>query len=423
MDIEKWINNINKLELNFDLKNNIISFFKEFGNKLSFSFIPITDKQTINAFHNVNNYKPLSICLDIEFQSAIVINNKYIYETNIKNDNVAKFIRELGMLFFIRDQKLNIYYIGHIFINFKSLCDFGFNIDDIKLIGVKYATVTSKIHDKMYDMEKLFHIESLTDTLNDEILFKNHTKYSKEVDKIINLLSKNYLFVNLLKKRSQYNIIGLLKNLKDTNDFNEIQHKLKSIRKQLNNTQYEVYAKYLNKTDKIIFSQLNELYWNDEFVRKRVELIDGKYEKFMDLFSVLSTESVFVLKGKMDIIALKNMNMLINNKNNLTLNHYYDIETFNGFSNAHFKSSQLENTYNGLIQTTTYQQSETKLLFDEIIVNIGNKAHNPVVDSLFTIVVAIIINMGLNNYFGEIDYYAKYLKYKSKYTSLKDKNI
>ena len=65
MEIKEWTNNINKLELNSDLKINIISFFKEFSNNLSFSFIPITDEHTANAFYNVNNYKPLSICLDI----------------------------------------------------------------------------------------------------------------------------------------------------------------------------------------------------------------------------------------------------------------------------------------------------------------------------------------------------------------------
>ena len=440
MDIKTWKNKINQLSFNENIKNNIITFFENFHHKTSLSLIPIIDPKLINAFNNINNYKPLSICLDIEFQSAIIddmndidtndVKGKYILHETIKNEKTGKFIREIGMLFFIKDQNYNIYYIGNIFLNFKSLTEFGFSLDNIKLIGVKYATVTDKTYNKMNNLENEFHIDSLIEPLYQKTLFENKKQYKSELTKIINILSNNYLFNNLLKQNTKDNIFNILHKLLTIDEFDEFNFdnllkELKYIKKQLNGIQYEIYSKYLNLTGKKSFNQLNDLYWNDKLVKERLKIINTKYDLFMDLFKRLSFDSILILKGKMDIIALKNMYALIFNKNDLIIEHYYDIETFNGFSSMHFNGSQLEDTYKNLIKYEIYEQI-AKPLFDQIMVNIGNKAHNPVVDSLFTIVVAIIINLGLNEYFskqnninGGKGHYTEYIKYKNKYSQLK----
>ena len=432
MDITKWKNNINNLHFNENIKNNLITFFEEFHHKTSLSFIPISDPKLIDAFNNINNYKPLSICLDIEFQSAIITNDKYISNETIKNEKSAKFIREIGMLFFIKDQDYNIYYVGNIFLNFKSLADFGFDIKNIRLIGVKYATVTEDTFSKMDNLENKFHIDTLIEPLYQKKLFGNEKKYKSEIKQIINTLSKNYLFNNLLKqnvKDTIFNILGKLQNISNIDNFDNVLKELKYIKKQLNNAQYEIYSKYLNDINQKDFNKLNTLYWNDKLVKDRLNIINGKYDVFMKLFKVLSSDSILIVKGKMDLIALKNMFVLIIDKNDLKLEHYYDIETFNGFSSTHYKGSQLEDTYKNLINYEIYKKI-AKPLFDQIIINIGDKAHNPVVDSLFTIIVAIIINLGLNEYFsknintnliaGNL-HYDNYLKYKTEYSNLKNK--
>ena len=427
MDIKTWKTKINKLSFNENIKNNIITFFKEFHHNASLSFIPIIDPKLINAFNNINNYKPLSICLDIEFQSAITTNNNYIASETIKNDKSAKFIREIGMLFFIKDQKHNIYYIGNIFLNFKSLVNFGFDINSIRLIGVKYATVTQNTYDRMNNLENKFHIDALIDPLYQIELFKNTKKYKSTIKQLISTLPKNVLFNNLLKQNVKDTIIQILQKIKNMNNFDDVLKELKYIKKQLNSIQYEIFGGYLDNTNQKIFTKLNDLYWNDKLVKDRLRIINKKYETFMQLFKSISSESILVVKGKMDLIALKNMFALITNKNDLKLDHYYDIETFNGFSSTHFKGSQLEDTYKNLISYEIYQKI-AKPLFDQIAINIGNKAHNPVVDSLFTIIVAIIINLGLNEYFAKNinqkniasnSYQNEYLKYKTKYLQLK----
>ena len=104
MNFKEWKNNIIHLKLqNIDIKNNIISFFKEFRHSESLSFIFISDDSIRLALNNINNYKSISICLDIEFQSVIMKDNKYLTSVNLFDDKIARFIREFGMLFFLKD--------------------------------------------------------------------------------------------------------------------------------------------------------------------------------------------------------------------------------------------------------------------------------------------------------------------------------
>jgi len=382
MDFEEWKYKINSL--NFSLKSYIVDIFKDFHHPTSLSFIPITDSNLISSFNNINNYKPITLCLDIEFQSAITNSNKYILTQTIKKDNVAKFIRELGMLFFIKDQELNIYYIGHLFLNFESLTKLGFDLKSIKLIGSKYATTVEDVYNKMNHLEDNFKL------------------------KPDNKLRNNYLFQTLLPKHKRQTILDKLSDPEQLNYVN----------RQLTQIQHEIYGKYLKDKDYDIFTELNNLYWGDSLVKDRLVLMENKYDVFIELLTHIIDNSVLVIKGKLDIIAIKNSFMLIS-KQMIDINYYYDIETFNGFSNTHYKSSQLENTYKGLIETDVYKDI-AKPLFDEIIVNIGNKAHNPVVDSLFTIVVAVVMNLGLNNYFVKKGgYNREYKKYKTRYLQLK----
>lgn len=429
MDIIAWKNEISNVNFNQDLKDKIIGLFEQFSTIESLSFIKINDKTLSNAFNNINNYKPLTICLDIEFQSAIINKNakstpKYIHETNINNDHTAKFIREIGILFFIKDYDLSVYYIGHLLLNFKSLEHFGFDFDRMRSIGVNYSTVSNDTYEAMKTIENIFHLENIITPLNNEQLFKDKKKYGVRIKKIKKEVNSNYLFKKLLKKSVQSNINDIFNQIVGLNDFNDIQDKLKYIKRHLGSIQHEIYAKYLKKDDKLILNQLSELYWSDELVQNRLKFIDKKYGFFMSSFKYLTQQTVFVLKGRMDIVALKNTYMLINKADELQINNYYDIETFNGLSSFLYSSSQLENTYNGLIKTSLYDDT-AKNFFDEIGKNIGNKAHNPVVDSLFTIVVAIVINLGLNVTFSKDvaklngGYRAQYLKYKHRYVELK----
>lgn len=431
MDIIEWSNKINTIKINDTIKTNIITFFKNFQSKHSLLIIEITDNEMINAFNNVNNYKPITICLDIEFQSTIISKkdkHKYINNLNSNDEPSSKFIRELGMLFFIKDLDTKWYYIGSIFINFNSLDKYGFELRDLRLIGSKYATVTQKTYHEMLKNETSLNVEDLITPLYSETLFRNHKQYIIKVNNTVNQLKSNHLFKKLLKDKIKDRIVNILNNIIIMDNFSDVQRELKYVKKQLHNIQYELYGKYL---DKLLLKNLldtHKLYWNDSLVKERINLINKKEHIFFEYFQNLVMDSVLVVKGQMDIVAIKNMSQLIVNED-FQIDNYYDIETFNGFSQTMYKSAQLEETYNGMIKTKIYNQ-KAKQFFDQISSNIGDKAHNPLVDSLFTIIIAIIMNLGINKYFKDIDrkniggnhYHKYYIKLKNEYLSLKNKN-
>lgn len=423
MNINEWINKLNSIKINDILRDNIIIFFTKFRSPESLSFIKVEDIDMIAAFNNVNNYKPLSICLDIEFQSTLLKKkNKYISTINNAGHQTAKFIRELGMLFFIKDIS-NWYYIGSIFLNFNSLEHYGFNINKLRLIGSKYATVTKETYNEIVKSETAFNLDQLITPLQDKQLFNNHQQYIKNIYDTIKELKSNYLFNKILKKQIREKILDILKKIMEYDDFNDVDRELKYIKKQLYNIQYDIYGEYLDDVILNKFITTHRLYWTDKLVKKRVALTNNKEKLFFAVFSDLLKDCILIVKGGMDIIAIKNMSNLISH-NVIDIENYYDIETFNGFSRALYGSSQLEETYNRLIKTNIFS-STAKEFFDQISSNIGNKAHNPLVDSLFTIIVAITINLGLNKYFGKLDqrggnfHYEQYIKLKNKYTMLK----
>jgi hypothetical protein len=406
MNYNKWKNEINNLNINEDVRKYITVLFSKYSHTDSFAFIPITDNKLISAFNNVNNYKPLTICLDIEFQSSIVKGSKYIHTDTVHKEKTAKFVRELGMLIFLKDKNKKVYYIGNIFLNFQELTEFkGFHPKNTRLISARYSTVTDRTYNKMNKLEEMFHVENIIELLDPSKMkgeFRNDDKYKKLIKRISTQVYQNYLFERILDKKIQDNIKESFGHLYRAQTLDEAMEEIKYIKRQLTKIQFDVYAKFLDKSTLQNFQKINRYYWSDPLVRKRVKLMHNKYKHFMELFEDLSNESVLVVKGKMDIIALKNMAKLIIPYADFYLDNTYDIETFNGFSKTHYKSSQLEQTYLALIKTNIYKGSAKKL-FDQILLVIGDKAHNPVVDSLFTIVVAIAINLGLNKYFGEID--------------------
>ena len=365
MNFNTWLSNINKLNLNGNIKNNLVSFFENYHDKNSLDFIKLEDKELIDAFNNINNYKPISICLDIEFQLAIVDDDKYISLENFNKEKMAKFIREFGILFFIKDINEDIFYVGSIFVNFDSLENFGFNRKNIRLNGVKYSTVNENTSEKINELETVFHIDDYVNDLEDENLYNNNKKLRNKVDQILKKLSSNYLFNNLLKDNTKNLIKAKLHSIKNTS--NNPKRDLKIIKKQLHNTLYELFPKYLNNELSSIFDKINNLYWNDKLVKKRLSLLKNNPQQFLEIFERLSNDSVLIVKGTMDINAIKNTHCLFIDDTVPKLENTYDIETFNGFSYNHFKSSQLEDTYKNLIDKKIYKRI-AKSFFDKIFV-------------------------------------------------------
>lgn len=415
MNISEWKNNFDNININNNIKNLLINFFANYHSTSSLDFFKL-DNSLNSALNNINNYKPITIAMDIEFQQAIIHKDgKYITSKNIMNHNTAKFIRELGILIFIKDENRNWYYIGHLFVNFPSLESHGFAKNDLRIIETTSATVTQITHDKMKLKQNDFRLFNLLLPLENQETY-NTPKYINIIANIITIFTNNHIFQTLLSEDNKKNILGKLMTIKMNKSDNPVKDVM-SIKKQLFKLQYEIHGQYLIPSLRNNFNDSLDLYWNDSQVKGRVKILSGKEHNFIKEFNDISNNSVFVLKGMMDIIGFKNTAQLLFNKDVIQFDYYYDISIFNGFSSNLFKSAQLEDTFYGLIKTQHYND-KVQYIFNRIKSTVGDKAHNPVVDSLFTIIVAIIINIGLNKCFT--NYGEKYVNYKRQYSELKN---
>lgn len=383
MDITLWSNNINSINVSQQIKDTIILFFTNFKSNNSLDFIEIKENMILKALNNINNYKSILICMDAEFQSSI---------------SNMKYIKELGSLFFIRDKFGIFYYIGSIFVNFNSIVEYNIDISNLRPLYSTYCTVTPETLKEMEVNEKVFKLENIIEPLEDKNLFKTQKKYIQKVDSILLELNNNYIYKYVLNEHSKNSINTNFDYLKKAETYNDVLKEINYIKRKLMKLKFDIYGVHLQNTDLYInFLKTHELYWSDTLVKERVKLMSDK-NLFFELFTKISENTLFVVKGIQDFVAFNNTVNLLKHDTLPNFDNSYDIETFNGLSNYLYASSQLENTYKNIIKTKVYKKFAKKI-FDSIIKTIGNKAHNPVVDSLFTIIVAVTINIGLNEYF------------------------
>ncbi len=424
-----WESKIKTLDISNKLLDKILSFIKFFGNA-SYHFKKIKNEQIKKAFLNIKSYKNIYLSFDIEFQSGLIPKSKiknYYTELNSKGDRFALFPRELGLIIFVRDDSDNVYYIGNALVNFQSITNRGFNELDLKYILETYATVSKDTSKLMKENDKNFILVNEFDFLEDRNLFMNKEKLIRAVDELVETLEDSELF-KILSKRNKERVINILHEIKETEIFNNYSKKIRKIKKITSQIPFNVYGLYLKTNLKNKFLDQLNLYNNDSLVKQR--MLDSNQEvELIEKLSDISKETCFIVKGKRDLYALKNFNKLIASPIFLDFSVLYDIEIFNGFSKVNFKDAKLETTYDNLIKYDIYKNNFEEM--EKIKKVIEGIAHNPLVDSYYTLVVALVINMGLNEYFSQInmdggntnviEWFYKYVEMKNKYLSLQDR--
>lgn len=414
---KEWRKRVNKLNIYDDIKEHVINLF-EFNND-NFYFHKIQNSKVKDAFYNIKTYKNIYIVFDIEFQSVILNKemkntNKYKYDFTTRDDPIASFPREFGMMLFVRDRTNNIFYLGSIFRNFVPLFHVGFELDDMRYMLAKYSTVSEDTLEKMEKNDEVF-------TLAEEIeqLYKGDYKSFK----------KSPIY-QLEKKTRRERVEEFIDELEDIQspEYDYIDSIVKKIKRNLRNTHANIVRKYLDKNIQKLFDNQLDIYYDDPLVVKR-QLNHSEEKDFIKTLINVSSNSCFVIKGLRDLDALNNIAKHRNNKETFDFNHLYDIEIFNGFSKKKYGNAQLERTYYGLIKSNHYLKNKEDM--ELIKQNIGHGAHNPLVDSYYTLVVAIVINIGLNDVFPERtaffnkqkggDIGGKRTKYKTKYKLAKEK--
>lgn len=385
-----WQNKYNNIILSEHLENNLREPLLKFMKKFVIPDIKLVEDPVLTEGLNlVGGYQHLLITFDIEFQNAIINSNLYYSDKTIFGDNTSSFIREFGGIIFLKSEG-KWYYLGKMLFNFNDISRHKINKKNIRLIHSKYSTVTENTKSKMIENEKVFNILEFS---NKDII-------------------KNWLFNRFYDGNERKFIVGLLSKNKLTEQENT------QLNRKLQNIGFNLFGTYLNKWYSGKIDEQHKIYYSDNLVKQRMVTIKDEH-KFFDLFSILSKYTYFVVKGKRDIEAIKNSQMLIKNNKIIHFDSIYDIEIFNKMSQNIYGNAQLETTFNGLIKSTIYKD-HMAAFFDDLLSGI---AHNPMTDSVWTIIVAICIALGANIYFSDGKNYTKeYEKYKKKYMEIKNQN-
>ncbi len=424
-----WSKKINKIKITSQtfqdkVLPNIKKMIKKFGKE--YSIIKIEDDKLNRALNNIGNKHKTIVTFDIEFQSMLLSrDDRYVSYETIFDKYAAPFIREFGAIIFIKDDNDSWYYVGKIFVNFPSLYTLGIDLPYIRYLTSNYTTTTRGTQKLMEDNDTNFNVNHILDKLLDKKLFQKKNDYMEFVKKIERRFKNHYLIQEFIEDYRLQNILNVFKSIKNAWDYEYIEQKVNQIKRYLSSLPFNIYGKYLRQSYKEIVYDQYDLYWKDSMVKQR--LINKKDAvQFIDILHDIGKYSYLVVKGRRDLDALNNTYMMVNNTNKtyLQFNYMYDVETFNGLSGIHYKGAKLETTYQGMIQEKIYKE-HAKSFFDKLIKDIGEDAHNPLVDALFTIVVGATINLIINDYYGnqkggQIN---KYLlnsqKYLNQYIKLK----
>lgn len=429
LSYNEWNKKINKIKITSSIVNdkvlpNIKKMVKKFSKE--YSIIKIDDDKLNRALDNIGNRHKTIVTFDIEFQNMLLSkDDRYRAYQTIFDKYGAPFIREFGAIIFIKDDDNYWYYIGKIFVNFPSLYTLGIDMDYIRYFTSNYTTTTRGTQKLMEDNDTNFNVDHILDKLLDKKLFERKKDYMEYVKKIERRLKKHYLIQEFIEDFRLQNILNVFKNIKKAWDYEYIEQKVNQIKRYLSSLPFNIYGKYLRQSYKEIVFDQYDLYWEDSMVKQRL-IKEKDAIVFIDLLQDIGKYSYFIVKGRRDFDALDNSYMMLNdvNKTYLQLNFVYDIETFNGLSGVFYKGAKLETTYRGMIQEKIYKEHAHNF-FDKLIKDIGEQAHNPLVDSLLTIVVASTLNLMLNDYYGqqkggEINkYMLNYQKCRNQYMNLK----
>jgi hypothetical protein len=251
--------------------------------------------------------------------------------------------------------------------------NFHFNLPPVKtlsklnVIQSDYINVSKQTQKKIENIEKqyLYH-KKLEQYKNDPI------KFIKYYNSIKNL--------PIIKKKIKIDL--------NKDNFNKLYKKVKDI-------SFTLKLKDIGSEN---FYKIWNLYLEDKYVKDRTIIPTKKWLK--SLYNML-TNSLLMVKGNMDIIAINNLmkqyNLPVLPKTILV----YDIAFFNDIFRKLCNNAQLENTYHCIIEKNLLDHElnkDFKKIFKSLVLNDKKLiAHNPLVDSFYTLIVGLTMYNNNNN--------------------------
>ena len=290
------------------------------------------------------NTKYLCI-LDIEFQ------------INLDNKQNA-YILELGIIIYEKDNDIPIF-IDHV--NFPLMHD-----TNLRLINTKYCTTLPETELKMKELEKEFQINL------------------KDIESIKN---KSELISFIPDKNTKKKLKEIIK----TNNMNYSENEYIRMQKIIDKMSFNFFKNRLPDKYKKIYNNIIDLYLNDPSVKQR---IINPYN-YLNILKNYFKDITIIHKEDMDFIALNNDLKKYNVKITNQVQHK-DIADYNNILINKYGTAKLYESYLFLYNDYVDKIPELKK-FDTILREKLKdklpiiKAHNPLSDAYFTIIVFVVM--------------------------------
>lgn len=384
------------------------------GKNSTYAFIEIKDPVLAKMLNHIAGHKKIITSLDIEFQSGL-FTKQYTDEHGLYSDSTffgsqnVFFMLELGMIIFIKDLNNQWIYLGYVFVNLPMLSE----RHSPKYISSTYTTTTKKTEQKMIHNDAHFDINKLYDTMMQTIVAQPIIT-KNVVAKLQQMFKKNALVQSFLEPRQKEYAIEHIRNLIDKawnveSDRCNIESIFKRLAQLTRNVMHNIFpnklkgSKDLEKLHQIYTLQL-QIYQQDPSVSSRT-ISKKDIPLFFSALDNIIDASYLVVKGRRDMLAINNsIKFLVSPDKQIRFDAIYDIEMFNQLSYTYFKSAKLDETFNGLVKKNVYKDhmdSFFKSMFKHMESQFAITAHNPVVDSVYTLIVALVINVGLDEFFSK----------------------
>ena len=309
---------------------------------------PFINKRNIKISSKINNIlnlvsnKEYITCFDCEFQSYLLDNNKYIGERisiGNKSYHIKSFVLEMGGIL-LKKKGRQWYIIGEFMFNNPILINVErkmFNYQTVRVLIPEYINTGKST---MKRINKYF---------NNILSSIDKTKFRNTFD---------------VKSETKFRLFGSF--FRNENNF---------LKKYDSKKMFEYHVKII-----------------EDYIR------DTKHRTY-DLVEIssfyidISKYSTLIVKGNRDIESIKNIITLTNYKYSTRFSIRYinkvDIETFNNIFKIKTGNAKLENNYKSILKTG---DPMIKTFVKELEkIHSMKKAHNPLVDALFTLVVCIYI--------------------------------
>lgn len=397
MNIDSWLQQLTKI--NNKINSNILFNFITY---VPYKYLLCELLELPNNITKILNKKEREIIViwDCEFQNYILRKGQLKY-TSSNNENV-NMISELGLLLLLKGRDNTIYLIS--ILHCSLINQTKYNINEMFPIYHEYMSITANSLNKIIKLEnKIYlHLQFMTEweifkERKDVVRFNN-----KMIEMCDNRMFKKTKYKYIIQKVSSklLELIDLLENKHVSIYDILIEQLIIKIHKILKEILYMMPINKYPKTQQKLFYKIMQIYKTDVNIQK-ILIPTTQHNIFIEKFNdfIYNSNVINIVKGIADIQAVHNCNILFNEveKRFILPKMIIDISMYNEEIYKMCSSAKLYESYTCLMNRnkdnyntayhTTILNNIYKYYNKELL-----KAHNPLMDAFYTIIVFIQYN-------------------------------